>query len=334
MPTQESLELTAEVQFSDAPQSSEELASETRKRRFEAVAYTGAVVDRVYGPMVIDVDGIEPRDRVPMLVDHDGTKIAGYADQMTKDNTGQLLLSGVLSSTTDEGKRVAGLSDEGFPWQMSIGIAVLEREDFGAEEVCTVNGEEIQGPITCIRASRLRECSFLYSGADRMTSGVALGDETTDQESEQMASSIEMRGELLAFLGEFPGEESLAALRFAEGKTLAEVRLEIAEKSLEELGEVREQLARVTQERDAALEQLETLKALELEAGSPGVAFNAPVREKGPQEVLGESPQPNTYDEAWEQFEELRAEFGDRASFDAYCRATRPAIKELVKWRR
>lgn len=334
--TPEDLILTAEVNF--APDSAEDLADGIgdKPRRFEGVAYTGAVVDRLYGKLVIDVGGIEERDRVPMLVDHDPTRIAGYADKMQKDERGNLRLAGRLSGITDAGREVAGLSDEGFPWQMSVGLRVLEREDFGPDEVCNVNGEEIPGPLSCARRTQLRETSFLYAGADAMTSAVALSQTTNAEEVEAMAETDtpDVRAELSEFLAAFEGEEALAAVRFAEGKTIAEVRLELAERSIEELATVRKELAAVTAERDELKEKLGALADLEVEAGEPGLGFNGAARDSGAVESLEAAKTtktPRNYDELWEQSEKVRGEFNDdREAFAAYCRARRPSIKELL----
>lgn len=339
-PATNHVDLTAEVAFLPAD-SAETLSpgeeGSARVRRFEGVAYTGAVVERGYGRLVIDVAGIEQRDVVPMLVDHEAGRIAGYADKVTKGERGDLRVAGRLSCVTEEGQLVAGLSDEGFPWQMSVGLLVTEREEFGPDEVCMVNGEEIPGPVSCARRSKLREVSFLYAGADDKTTAVALSSTTTDTEAAGMTevNLTEARGEVLRQICEQlesfeDADKGFAAIRFAEGKTVPEIRLELAERGLEELAATKTKLAAVEAERDELKEQLAALADLESAAGEPGLGFNGAAREAGKPEALA-TKTPETYDEAWEQSEKLRAEFNqDRSRFDAYVRARRPKIKELL----
>lgn len=299
------------------------------KRRFRMLAYTGSVVDRLYGDFVIDLEGIEFRDKVPMLVDHDGGKIAGYADRMETTDEG-LQLSGVLSGATEYGRLVADLSDEGFPWQASVGISVLEREEIAEGTPCSVNGLELMGPVSIARKCKLLETSFLYSGADSDTYAVALAAQQKEApvaDAKETAPAVNLREELKAFLAAFPGEEALAATRYAEGKTLTEVELEIARRDSELLVEARAEVENLKAEVASLKEELATIKALDTAAGNPGVGFDGTVRQ-------GESLKPTaptTYAEAWTQSESLRAEFGnDEKAFSAYCKRERPTLKELI----
>lgn len=282
------------------------------QRRFQMLAYTGAPVARAYGQFVIDLEGIQRRDKVPMLVDHDGGKIAGFADEMILTDRG-LELAGVLSSKTKFGLEVAALSDEGFPWQGSVGLDVMEREEVAAGVDCEVNGLKLSGPLSIARKSRLSETSFLYSGADSATYAVAL----SSQPSEAPVAETDTREDLAKFLKAFPGQEALAAQRFIENKTVTDVKLELAALDREALAAVRAEVETLKAENATLAEELATIKALDVAAGQPGVGFNASSRQG---ERLAPVAEPKNPKEAWERSERLQAEFPTRAAYEALCR--------------
>lgn len=296
-------------------------------QRFTALAYTGSVVDRAYGKFVIDMSGIQMKDKIPMLVDHDGTKRAGYADKRMITDKG-LEIEGSLSKSTEAGREVAALAKEGFPWELSVGIHVGRREEVEEGAECEVNGETLQGPVSVARECSLKEISFLYSGADAQTYAVALAAQRKEAlvADAPVAPVADTREELKAFLAAFPGEEALAAVRFSEGKTLTEVKLEIAERDSEALKQLRDEHEALKAEKSALVEKLALLEKLEVEAGSPGIGFSGTPRQDGQQ------PGPVTnYHEAWDRSESLRAEFqNNKERFDRFCSREKPSLKELV----
>jgi phage head maturation protease len=286
------------------------------------LAYTGAAVQRGYGQFVIDMEGLEQRAKVPMLLDHDGARIVGFADQMKIDEDG-VKLSGVISQVTDAGKRVAALSDEGFPWQGSVGLAVLSREEVAEGTPCTVNGVDFVGPLSIARKSKLLETSFLYAGADSNTHAIALA--ARHQEALEVATpkkadpkpATDDREGLKAFLAAFPDDVALAAKSYADGLTITDVRLAIAQRDTEALKALREDFEALKADRDALAEKLETLANLEAEAGNPGVGFSGQVRQTG--EALAPAPA-KTPSEAWDRSERLQAEFTTKRAYEALCR--------------
>lgn len=290
-------------------------------RRFSMLAYTGAPVARSYGQFVIDLKGIELRSKIPMLLDHDGSKIAGYADKCLITDRG-LELEGMLSSATEYGKVIQALSDEGFPWQASVGLEVLEREEVNAGETCEVNGNTLEGPVSIARKSRLPETSFLYSGADSATYAVALSSITTPKEAtmatDPVAPVADTKEDLRAFRAEFPGQEELATQGFLDGKSVTDVKLELAAKDKEALAAANVQIETLTAELAKVTEELGLVKTLDKEAGEPGVGFSAQARESlqsAPKASLPTSPK-----EAWERSERLQAEFPQLSTYEALCR--------------
>lgn len=142
-------------------------------RRFEMSAYTGASVDVGLGvPAVFDLSDMEiPNKSVPILCHHDPRLIAGYSERVENSGEGLAVAGRLLS--TEQGLEVAKLSDEGFPWQASVGLGVKRARYVEEGEEEEINGRMFAGPMVRV-SSVLREVSFVPMGADANTSAVAL----------------------------------------------------------------------------------------------------------------------------------------------------------------
>lgn len=185
----------------------EEMAAdaESGPRRFKMLAYTGAPVDSVFMPMVVDLAGMEFGEAMPILVNHDANQIAGMADTV-KVEGGQLFLEGDIYDDEEAGAKALRLSARGFPWQASMGFAIDEVDEIGDEETREVNGREVMGPALVATRSRLMESSFVPLGRDPATSAAAFAaaveqfaqhtkKETAMADSKQKASIAELRAE-------------------------------------------------------------------------------------------------------------------------------------------
>ena len=186
-------------------------------RRFEMSAYTGASVDIGLGVhAVFDLSDMEiPSRAVPILCHHDPRLIAGYSEQVENDGSG-LRVEGRLLSSAD-GLGVAALSDEGFPWQASVGLGVKSARliDDGEEE--EINGRMFAGPVVRV-SSVLREVSFVPMGADANTSAVAL---SASAEQEQSTLEVEMT--------EKSTQPTAEEIRQADAKRISEVSAAFSE---------------------------------------------------------------------------------------------------------
>ena len=271
-----------------------------RRRRFSMLAYSGSPVSRAYGKAVFSISGIEHKAKVPILFNHDETRIVGYADSVDMTGDG-LRLSGVLSEATPEGRQIAELADEGFPWEASIGIAVESWEDLDAGDSRSINGLDVDGPVAIGTRSRLLEVSFVTAGADKNTAAVVMGAVQKEE-----VSMTDTRAELSAFLAEFPDREGWAAKLFAEGKTVAEAKLELAEETKASLAAAKTEIAAL-REQVAALEaDKAAVASLRTESRTPGVGFDAPARESVSDSVDTSNLSP---EQAWETDAKLRGEF-------------------------
>lgn len=146
-----------------------------RKRTFSGVAYSGEVIvgHWYWDNVVFDLSTMSVPDKLPALVDHDRAQRAGFVTSSDISNETGFTVSGTLLSNK-AGESVAGESDEGFPWQMSVHINPGSIEEVGPGTTVFVNGRELPGPLTVFRNSTLSEVSFTATGWDANTSAAAM----------------------------------------------------------------------------------------------------------------------------------------------------------------
>ena len=134
---------------------------------FQIKAYTGEVVDRWWGRLAIDIEGVQARDNMPVLKNHHPDYIVGFTTQAYKD--GSFFVDGKFSAVTDSAKEVKGLAEEGFPWQASIGVYPTKILSLEKDGTMDVNGKTVTGPAEIWVESVVEEVSFVPLGADSST---------------------------------------------------------------------------------------------------------------------------------------------------------------------
>jgi hypothetical protein len=137
-------------------------------RRFSMTAYTGGAM-QLGGwryPVVVDLAGLRVSKKSrPILKDHNPGQIVGHTDEITVAEQ-SLEVAGVISGTGPTAQEIIATSENGFPWQASIG-AVAEKVVFITDgKTATANGREFTGPVYIARKSVLGEVSFVALGAD------------------------------------------------------------------------------------------------------------------------------------------------------------------------
>ncbi|NLF32562.1 MAG: hypothetical protein GX591_16935, partial [Planctomycetes bacterium] len=139
---------------------------------FRMVAYTGGVM-RISGfphPVVVDLEGLAlDRQDIPIRLDHNPRQGVGHTQRVAVEN-GQVVAEGLISRDTSWARDVAKSAANGFPWQASIGAAVVDAEFIPNGHQVTVNGRTFDGPLHVVRKAVLKEISFVDSGADTSTS--------------------------------------------------------------------------------------------------------------------------------------------------------------------
>lgn len=167
-----SVRQACDAEFAWVEPSIEAAEGEVKLKKFSITAYTGAPMRVGFGfPVVVDLGGMTVAgESLPILKDHDATKIVGHTDAVDK-SVKRLKLTGIVSGIGDAAQEVTALGANGFPWQASIGASIEQMEFVDRGESLTVNGRAISGPVYVARKSTLRETSFVAIGADAGTSG-------------------------------------------------------------------------------------------------------------------------------------------------------------------
>ena len=140
-------------------------------RRFSMTAYTGGAMQLAGWryPVVIDVAGLRVTKKSrPILKDHNPSLIVGHTDEITLGQS-TIDVSGVVSGAGSVAQEIIATSENGFPWQASIGAAA-DKVIFVTEgRTANANGREFAGPVYIARKSTLGEVSFVALGADDET---------------------------------------------------------------------------------------------------------------------------------------------------------------------
>ncbi len=168
-------------------------------RKFSMTAYTGGAM-RLGGwqhPVVVDLAGLRvTRKSRPILKDHDRASIVGHTNDIAV-NDSKLAVAGVISGVGATAQEVIATSENGFPWQASLG-ASADKVVFIAEgKTAQANGREFSGPVYIARKSTLGEVSFVALGADDDTEArVAAGrsDEDDEEQDEDVDDDEYIRG--------------------------------------------------------------------------------------------------------------------------------------------
>lgn len=128
------------------------------------VVYSGGPIKQ-HGPfenLIIDLSTTTiAKKKTPLFKNHIPSDIAGHGLLSIKDN--QLILEeGQLSKKTASGIEIRELAEEGFEWEMSMGVFDFVIQEIENEEV---NGHLIEKGFV-FRNGVIREASFVPLGAD------------------------------------------------------------------------------------------------------------------------------------------------------------------------
>jgi len=157
--------------------------------RFRMVAYTGGLM-RISGfphPVVVDLEGLAiDRQDIPIRLDHNPRQGVGHTQRVVIENS-QVIAEGLISRDTSCARDVAKSGVNGFPWQASIGAAVVDAEFIPNGQSVTVNARTFDGPVHVVRRAILKEISFVDSGADTGTSArIAAREQASNKETDSM----------------------------------------------------------------------------------------------------------------------------------------------------
>ena len=140
-------------------------------RKFRIVAYTGAPIRQGWSrePVIIDMAGMSLPATVPIVLGHDYALGSILGQGRPSVQGGQLIVEGEILADGDNARQVLALAERGYQWQASVGADVGRHLKYGEDQATSVNGATVTGPVRIVRASTLRETSFVTLGADRST---------------------------------------------------------------------------------------------------------------------------------------------------------------------
>jgi hypothetical protein len=139
--------------------------------RFRMVVNTGKPILNhwLWGNLGIDHSGVEYKQRLPALKDHDPNARAGFSEKIELSDEG-IVAEGVLLKSSETAKEILSDAADGFPWQASTLLLPSRLQALDEGEEADVNGHTITGPGTIFRESVMREITFTALGADDDTS--------------------------------------------------------------------------------------------------------------------------------------------------------------------
>ena len=153
-------------------------------KKFRIVAYTGAPIRQGWSrePVVIDLAGMTLPATIPIVLGHDYALGSILGQGVPSVQGGQLVVEGEILADNENARQVLALAAAGYQWQASVGADVGRHLKFGEDQSTTANGQALVGPVRVVRASTLRETSFVTLGADRSTA-VSIAAEEVAEES-------------------------------------------------------------------------------------------------------------------------------------------------------
>lgn len=151
-------------------------------KKFRIVAYTGAPIRQGWSrePVVIDMAAMQLPATVPVVLGHDYSLGSILGQGRPFIEAGQLIVEGEILASNPNADQVAALAAAGYQFQASVGADVRRHQKIDADGVTQVNGAAHVGPVRIVKASALREVSFVTLGADSQTS-VAIAAEADEE---------------------------------------------------------------------------------------------------------------------------------------------------------
>lgn len=256
-------------------------------RPFSMLAYTGAEVSRWYGRVVVDMAGMSVPNKLPILLNHDCDRVAGYATAHELTEKGLTLKGSLL--TGESGPRVAQMSDDGFPLTASVGVTITATEEIEAGKTAKCNGKTVEGPLTIWRKTSLFETSFVTANpADKNTSASALTQEKSMKPEDFLkanpdavkawkdeaakAERATLMTNLGALLTAIPDRPEFVIAQFSKGADVLAAKAALCDVLTAE--------AKAPKPAPAPAPAANpVLDALKQKAGNPGAGFDGPGRE-------------------------------------------------------
>ena len=153
----------------DVPAVCQLFSAAGKTRRFAGTAYAGGVITDhpMFDRVAFDLGSTTFKTPAPILFEH--KEPIGVIDSAQLG--GKVAIDGHLfSDVSDAARNVVDMADRGMPWQLSVEIYPGRTDRIAAGTRVSLNGGNVDGPLTVFRDNRIRETSFVPLGADDRTS--------------------------------------------------------------------------------------------------------------------------------------------------------------------
>jgi hypothetical protein len=164
-------------------------------RGFTATLYTGGVMypkldtkSKYQGPAVVEIQGIEYEDDIPVHRNHDDQRPVGHLTDISDDGK-QVTIAARFSIDNADSREIIEGRENDFPWKPSIGLVLLEYHVVPAGQTYRANGREFVGPILAVTRSILKEVGIVTMPGDRDVEPIALA--STGQKQGSISMSFE-----------------------------------------------------------------------------------------------------------------------------------------------
>jgi hypothetical protein len=190
-------------------------------KKFRIVAYTGAPIRQGWSrePVVIDLAGMSLPSTIPIVIGHDYALGSILGQGVPSVQGGQLIVEGEILAESENARQVLALAERGYQWQASVGADVGRHLKFGEDQATTANGQSHVGPVRIVRASTLRETSFVTLGADRSTAVSIAAEEAQEQTMADNASETPIEEPVVAAAVEAPASVAVEAPKVEAGSS-------------------------------------------------------------------------------------------------------------------
>lgn len=139
---------------------------------FRIVANAGSVMHFWDEDVVIDVEGVYTHSGpIPIVYGHMMSAGIGHSTNVSVEGN-KLIVEGVVSRETKYADDFVSSSQNGFPWQASVGGYIRDKVELRKGETYDLHGKKIIGPATIATKFELFETSVVEYGADAQTSSV------------------------------------------------------------------------------------------------------------------------------------------------------------------
>lgn len=191
-------------------------------KKFRIVAYTGAPIRQGWSrePVVIDLAGMTLPSTIPIVIGHDYALGSILGQGVPSVQGDELIVEGEILADSENARQVLALAEKGYQWQASVGADVGRHLKFGEDQATTANGQSHVGPVRIVRASTLRETSFVTLGADRSTAVSIAAEEVVEESSmAHDASETPIEEPVVAAAVEAPASVAVEAHKVEAGSS-------------------------------------------------------------------------------------------------------------------